>query len=98
MTDSQKSTTSASAQFDSFVQSAGELSSNMIKLSLSTITLPLTLLPEETRENLGATTRNLVHTVAKTHYDLANAAFKAVDKWASEQPAKPAARSEAPNR
>lgn len=78
-----------------FIESLVDFGGGIVRLVISVVTLPLILLPRETRMHLNNATRELVYAFADLPRDLANAASEAIEDWARDAGAEPA-KSQAP--
>jgi hypothetical protein len=74
---------------DSFVETAMEFGGGVVRLGFSLFTLPLALLPSETRQHMRNATRELMYAFATLPADFADVAGQAVEDWAavSDEPA-----------
>jgi hypothetical protein len=69
---------------DSFVESAVEFGGGVVRLGFSVFTLPLALLPSESRQHVRNAAKELMYAFAGLPGDIANVAGKAVEDWANE--------------
>ncbi|GAB4447107.1 MAG: hypothetical protein OHK0015_50960 [Chloroflexi bacterium OHK40] len=69
---------------DSFVESAMEFGGGVVRLGFTVFTLPLALLPTETRGHMRNATRELMYAFASLPGDFAAIAGQAVEEWAAE--------------
>lgn len=81
---------------DSFVESAVEFGGGVFRLGFSLITLPLALLPSESRQHMRNATKELMYAFATLPRDFTDVAREAIDEWAAEadQPVKKAPHDE----
>ncbi|MBO9314298.1 MAG: hypothetical protein J7456_00770 [Chloroflexus sp.] len=69
---------------DSFVESAMEFGGGIARLGFSLFTLPLALLPPESRQHMRNATKELMYAFASLPRDFAEIAGKSIEKWAAE--------------
>jgi hypothetical protein len=69
---------------DNFVASAVEFGGGIIRAGLSVATLPLALLPNESRQHLRNATKEVLYAVAGLPGDFAKVANTAIDDWAAK--------------
>jgi len=69
---------------DGIVGSVMDLGSGAVKLGMTVVFLPLTLLPKDTRTHVRNAVRELAYALATLPRDLATVAGDAVDDWAKE--------------
>ncbi len=69
---------------DSFVESAMEFGGGIARLGFSLFTLPLALLPPESRRHMRNATKELMYAFASLPRDFAEIAGKSIEKWAAE--------------
>ncbi len=69
---------------DSFVESAMEFGGGIARLGFSLFTLPLALLPQESRQHMRNATKELMYAFASLPRDFAEIAGKSIEKWAAE--------------
>ncbi len=69
---------------DSFVESAMEFGGGIARLGFSLFTLPLALLPPESRHHMRNATKELMYAFASLPRDFAEIAGKSIEKWAAE--------------
>ncbi|MCX7859174.1 MAG: hypothetical protein N2385_03720 [Chloroflexus sp.] len=69
---------------DSFVESAMEFGGGVARLGFSVFTLPLALLPPESRQHMRNATKELLYAFASLPRDFAEIAGKSIEKWAAE--------------
>jgi hypothetical protein len=75
---------------DSFVESAMEFGGGIVRLGFGLFTLPLALLPTQTRTHVHNATRELMYAFASLPGDFAKVAGQAVEDWARESDVAPA--------
>jgi hypothetical protein len=76
---------------DSFVESAMEFGGGIVRLGFGLFTLPLALLPTQTRTHVNNATRELMYAFASLPGDFAKVAGQAVEDWAKESDVAPVA-------
>lgn len=81
---------------DSFVESAVEFGGGILRLGYSVITLPLAILPSESRTHMRNATKELMYAFATLPGDFADIAGKAIEDWAAAGDTGPAAVTKAP--
>lgn len=69
---------------DSFVESVMEFGGGIVRLGFSVFTLPLALLPPESRQHMHNATKELMYAFASLPRDFAEIAGKSIEKWAAE--------------
>lgn len=69
---------------DSFVESAVEFGGGLVRLGFSLATLPLAVLPTETRHHMRNATKELMYAFATLPRDFADVAGEAIEDWAAE--------------
>ncbi|OAN47587.1 hypothetical protein A6A03_10065 [Chloroflexus islandicus] len=69
---------------DSFVESAMEFGGGVVRLGFSVFTMPLALLPPESRQHMRNATKELMYAFASLPRDFAEIAGKSIEKWAAE--------------
>jgi hypothetical protein len=69
---------------DSFVESAMEFGGGVVRVGFSVFTLPLALLPPESRQHMRNATKELMYAFASLPGDFADIAGKEIEKWAAE--------------
>jgi hypothetical protein len=69
---------------DSIVEQAMELGGGVVRVGFSLFTLPLALLPSESRQHMRNATKELMYAFASLPADFANIAGKEIEKWAAE--------------
>lgn len=69
---------------DSFTESAVEFGGGLVRLGVSLLTLPMAVLPPESRQHMRNATRELAHAFATLPRDFADVANEAIEQWASE--------------
>ncbi len=69
---------------DSFVESAVEFGGGLVRLGFSLATLPLAILPTETRGHMRNATKELMYAFATLPKDFADVAGEAIEQWAKE--------------
>ncbi|NJN15903.1 MAG: hypothetical protein HC822_06250 [Oscillochloris sp.] len=69
---------------DSFMESAMEFGGGVVRLGFSVATLPLALLPSESRMHMRNATKELFYAFAELPRDFANIAGKEIEAWAAE--------------
>jgi hypothetical protein len=83
---------------DSFVEQAMEFGGGVVRLGFSVFTLPLALLPGESRTHMRNATKELMYAFASLPKDFADVAGAAIEDWAAETdgpaPAKKAPKDE----
>lgn len=67
---------------DSLVESATEFAGGVFRLGFSLVTLPLAVLPHESRTHMRNATREMFHAFATLPRNFAEIAGEAVDEWA----------------
>lgn len=75
---------------DSFVESAVEFGGGLVRLGFSLATLPLAVLPTETRGHMRNATKELFYAFATLPRDFADVASEAIEEWVADgdKPAK----------
>jgi hypothetical protein len=81
---------------DSFVESAMEFGGGVVRLGFSVFTLPLALLPSESRQHMRNATKELMYAFASLPADFADVAGKEIEKWAAASDDAPVAAPHAP--
>ncbi|MFV9503242.1 MAG: hypothetical protein AB4911_01615 [Oscillochloridaceae bacterium umkhey_bin13] len=76
---------------DSVVEQAMEFGGGIVRLGFSVFTLPLALLPTESRQHMRNATQELMYAFASLPADFAEIAGKEIEKWAAEPDGAPAA-------
>lgn len=74
----------ATKRSDSFTESVTEFGGSIFRLGFSVITLPLALLPRESRQHMRNATRELLYAFASLPRDFAEVAGESVEAWARE--------------
>jgi hypothetical protein len=69
---------------DSFVESAMDFGGGIARLGFAVFTLPLALLPPESRQHMRNATKELMYAFASLPRDFAEIAGKSIEKWAAE--------------
>ena len=69
---------------DSLVESAVEFGGGLVRIGFSLATLPLALLPSESRQHMRNATKELMYAFATLPRDFADVARGAIDEWADE--------------
>lgn len=69
---------------DSFAETAMEFGGGVVRLGFSVFTLPLALLPPESRQHMRNATRELMYAFASLPGDFADIAGREVERWADE--------------
>ena len=69
---------------DSFVESAMEFGGGVVRMGFSVFTLPLALLPGESRKHMENATRELMYAFASLPKDFADIAGESIERWAAE--------------
>jgi hypothetical protein len=69
---------------DSFMESAMEFGGGLVRLGFSVATLPLALLPTETRGHMRNATKELMYAFATLPRDFADVAGEAIEEWARD--------------
>ncbi len=69
---------------DSFTESAMEFGGGVVRLGFSVFTLPLALLPRESRQHMRNATRELMYAFATLPRDFAEVAEEAIEDWARD--------------
>lgn len=69
---------------DSFVESAMEFGGGVVRLGFSVFTLPLALLPSQSRGHMRNATKELMYAFASLPRDFADVAGAAIEDWAAE--------------
>ncbi|MCU0491583.1 MAG: hypothetical protein MUD01_08345 [Chloroflexaceae bacterium] len=67
---------------DSFVEAATEFGGGIVRLGFSVLSLPLAVLPRETRGHMRNATRELMYAFATLPRDFADVANEAIEDWA----------------
>jgi hypothetical protein len=83
-------------QSDSVFEQAMEFGGGVVRLGFSVFTLPLALLPSESRQHMRNATKELMYAFATLPGDFANIAGEAVEQWAADHDDAPAAPGKAP--
>ncbi|NJP05993.1 MAG: hypothetical protein HC837_10395 [Chloroflexaceae bacterium] len=60
------------------------LSEGLARAGIAVVDLPISLLPQEPRQNLRRTARSIFHSLVSLQRDLADAAGKAIDDWTKD--------------
>lgn len=68
---------------DSLVETAMEFGGNVVRVGFSIFTLPLALLPPESRGHMRNATKELMYAFASLPGDFADIAGKEIEKWAA---------------
>lgn len=69
---------------DSLIETAVEFGGGLVRLGLSVVTLPLAVLPTETRGHMRNATKELLYAIATLPRDFADVASEAIEEWAAE--------------
>ncbi len=69
---------------ESFVESVMEFGGGIARLGFTAFTLPLALLPPESRQHMRNATKELMYAFASLPRDFAEIAGKSIEKWAAE--------------
>lgn len=69
---------------DSFMESAMEFGGGVVRLGFSVFTLPLALLPSQSRSHMRNATKELMYAFASLPRDFADIAGAAIEDWAAE--------------
>lgn len=72
---------------DSFVESAMEFGGGVVRLGFGVFTLPLALLPSESRQHMRNATKELMYAFAALPGDFADIAGEAIEQWAAKSDA-----------
>ncbi len=76
---------------ESFVEQAVEFGGGVVRVGFSVVTLPLALLPNESRQHMRNATKELMYAFASLPADFAEIAGQAIENWAaageSDEPA-----------
>lgn len=72
---------------ESFIESATEFAGGLFRFGFSLATLPLALLPNESRQHMRNATKELAHAFATLPRDFATIAGDRIEEWAKEQDA-----------
>lgn len=78
-------------QSDSFVEQAMGFGGGVVRFGFSVFTLPLALLPSESRQHMRNATQELMYAFASLPADFAEIAGKSIEEWAAETDDAPAA-------
>lgn len=78
----------AARRNDSFTESLTEFGGGLVRLGVSVLSLPLAILPRETRGHMRNATRELLYAFATLPRDFADVAGEAIEDWAREADAK----------
>lgn len=81
---------------DSFVEQAMGFGGGVVRLGFSLFTLPLALLPTETRQHMRNATQELMYAFATLPRDFADVAGQAIEEWAKESDTAATASPSAP--
>ncbi|NWF79663.1 MAG: hypothetical protein HXY37_06375 [Chloroflexi bacterium] len=81
---------------DSFMESAMEFGGGVVRLGFTVFTLPLALLPPESRNHMRNATKELMYAFASLPRDFADIAGEAIEDWAAEKGEPAAAKTKAP--
>lgn len=81
---------------ESLLESAVEFGGGIMRLGFALVTLPLAILPPETRMHMRNATQELMYAFASLPRDFAEIAGEAIEAWAAEREAAPAAQTKAP--
>lgn len=81
---------------NSFMESAMEFGGGIVRLGFSIFTLPLALLPPESRTHMRNATQELMYAFASLPRDFAEIAGEAIEAWAGEPSAPAASHTKAP--
>ncbi len=73
-----------SVRSDSFVETAMEFGGGIVRLGFSLFTLPLALLPTDTRHHMQNATKELMYAFASLPRDFADIAGQPIENWAKE--------------
>lgn len=69
---------------DSFVETAVEFGGGLVRLGFSVLSLPLAVLPTETRGHMRNASKELMYAFATLPRDFADVAGEAIEEWAAE--------------
>jgi hypothetical protein len=69
---------------DSFIESAVEFGGGIVRVGFSVFTLPLALLPSESRQHVRNAAKEIMYAFAGLPGDIASVAGKAVEDWAND--------------
>ena len=69
---------------DNFVGTAFEFGGGLVRLGLTVVTLPLSVLPRDTRQHFRNAARELLYAAATLPREFVDAASDAVETWAKE--------------
>lgn len=69
---------------NSFAETAMEFGGGVVRLGFGLFTLPLALLPPESRQHMHNATKELMYAFASLPRDFADAAGGAIEEWAEE--------------
>ena len=83
-------------QSESVVEQAVEFGGGIVRLGFSVFTLPLALLPSESRQHMQNATKELMYAFASLPGEFANIAGQAIEDWAGEKDDAPVASGKAP--
>jgi hypothetical protein len=83
-------------QNDSVIEQAMEFGGGVVRLGFSVFTLPLALLPSESRQHMRNATKELMYAFASLPAEFSNIAGEAVEKWAAEHDDAPVVTGKAP--
>jgi hypothetical protein len=82
-----------SVRSDSFVETAMEFGGGVVRLGFSLFTLPLALLPSDTRHHMQNATKELMYAFASLPRDFADIAGQSIEEWAKESDVAPTTSS-----
>lgn len=66
------------------IQTVANLGGGVVRLGFAIGTLPLAILPADTRHYLGNAARELLHTAASLPREMAKAATEALEEWSKD--------------